>query len=272
MTIVIVAGGIDLTVGSSMSVITVFIMLLIKEWSFPPALACIVGILIAVTIGFINGIVITFTNMTPFICTLAFMQILQGTAYTLSGGLPIFGLSDNMRFIGQGYIFNLIPVPVIIMLVVFVLACLLMMRTYIGRYFYAVGSNSEAARLSGLNINRIKIFSYMICGLFVGIASIVMMCRISSGQPNAGQGMEMDVITACVVGGISLAGGTGKMVTVILGVLVMGVISNGLGIMGVSTYNQYIAKGILLLFVVGVDSYRNAHQRIRMADVTSAKE
>ena len=153
MTIVIVAGGIDLTVGSSMSVITVFIMLLIKEWSFPPALACIVGILIAVTIGFINGIVITFTNMTPFICTLAFMQILQGTAYTLSGGLPIFGLSDNMRFIGQGYIFNLIPVPVIIMLVVFVLACLLMMRTYIGRYFYAVGSNSEAARLSGLNIN-----------------------------------------------------------------------------------------------------------------------
>lgn len=255
MAIVIISGGIDLSMGSCVSVITVVTAIMVSNMGMNSVLACVLGVLLGVLIGMINGVIITSTNMPPFICTLAAQQILNGLSYTITGGLPIYGLPAGLKQLGQGYL-GPIPIPVLIMLVFFLIAIFLMGRTYLGRYYYAVGSNADAARLSGVSVKNVKILAYMISGFFVGISAIVMMCRITSGQPNAGTGLEMDAITACVVGGVSLNGGSGKIGKVILGVMIMGVISNGLGIMGVSTYNQYIAKGILLLCVVGFDSYR----------------
>lgn len=257
MAIVIISGGIDLSMGSCVSVITVITAIMVSQMGIHPVLACAIGVLFGVGIGLINGVLITATGMPPFICTLAAQQILNGVSYTITGGLPIYGLPAGLKQLGQGYL-GPIPIPVLIMLFIFSIAILLMSKTYIGRYFYAVGSNADASRLSGVNVKKIRILAYMTSGFFVGISAIVMMCRITSGQPNAGTGLEMDAITACVVGGVSLNGGHGKMGTVILGVLIMGVISNGLGIMGVSTYNQYIAKGLLLLAVVGLDSFRSS--------------
>ena len=263
MAIVIISGGIDLSMGSCVSVITVITAIMAAQLGFNPILACVLGILIGVMVGLINGAIITSTNMPPFICTLAAQQILNGLSYTITGGLPIYGLSPGLKQLGQGY-WGPIPIPVIVMAVIFLIAIILMSKTYLGRYFYAVGSNADAARLSGVSVKKIRILAYMISGFFVGVSAIVMMCRITSGQPNAGVGLEMDAITACVVGGISLNGGHGRMGRVILGVLIMGVISNGLGIMGVSTYNQYISKGILLLCVVGLDSYRSVKAKKRV--------
>jgi ribose/xylose/arabinose/galactoside ABC-type transport system permease subunit len=255
MAIIMISGGIDLAMGSCISVITVVTSIMVAQLQIPPAIACLLGVMSGVLVGLINGTIITFTGMPDFICTLAMQQILNGLSYTITGGLPIYGLPAGLKQLGQGYL-GPIPIPVIVMVVIFIIAIILMNKTYLGRYFYAVGSNADAARLSGVSVVKIRILSHVISGFFVGISAIVMMCRITSGQPNAGTGMEMDAITACVVGGISLNGGQGKMGKIILGVLIMGVISNGLGIMGVSTYNQYICKGLLLLGVVGLDSYR----------------
>jgi ribose transport system permease protein len=257
VSIVIIAGGIDLSVGSSISLFTVVTASLITS-GVNVLLSCVAGIILCIFIGFVNGLIITKTKMTPFIATLAMMQVLRGIAFTITGGMPIYGLPDEVKTLGQGYI-GVIPVPVIVLVLVFAVATFLMSKTYLGRYLYAVGSNVEATRLSGINTDQIKILSYVISGFFVGIAGLITMARIGAGQANAADGMEMDVITACVVGGISMAGGIGKMPMVIVGTIVIGVISNGLGIMGVSTYGQLIFKGIILILVVGVDSLRASY-------------
>jgi len=240
VSIVIIAGGIDLSVGSSISLFTVVTASLITS-GVNVLLSCVAGIILCIFIGFVNGLIITKTKMTPFIATLAMMQVLRGIAFTITGGMPIYGLPDEVKTLGQGYI-GVIPVPVIVLVLVFAVATFLMSKTYLGRYLYAVGSNVEATRLSGINT-----------------AGLITMARIGAGQANAADGMEMDVITACVVGGISMAGGIGKMPMVIVGTIVIGVISNGLGIMGVSTYGQLIFKGIILILVVGVDSLRASY-------------
>ena len=156
--------------------------------------------------------------------TIAMMQIIQGVCYIISGGLPVYGLSENVKWIGQGYIAG-IPVPVIIMLIVMLLGAFVLKKTYIGRYLYAVGSNEEGARLSGIKIKVVKTISYLICALLSGIAGLILMGRVASGQPAGGEGMEMDVITACVVGGIGLNGGVGNMKGVFLGVLIIGTLT-----------------------------------------------
>ena len=198
--------------------------------------------------------------MPAMLCTLASMQIYQGATYMLTGAIPIYGLPESMRFLGQGYIWQ-IPVPVVIMAVIFLLGGFLLSKTYIGRYFYAVGSNTEAARLSGIPVMLTKLLAYTICGLFVGLAAVVLMSRMFSGHPTAANGLEMEVVTAVVVGGVAFSGGSGKIGGVVQGVLLMGVLSNGLGIMGVGTNAQLVFKGIILLLVVGLDCFQQQKQR-----------
>lgn len=258
MAVVIISGGIDLSVGTNLSLCTVLCSYLIAVQNVNPVLACIVGILVATCMGCLNGIFITTTNMPPFIATLAMMKVLEGVSFTITGGMPIYGLPDAMKFIGQGYL-GPIPVPVIFLVAVFALAHFVMAKTYLGRYIYAVGSSEEVARLSGLNTRRIKILAYVISGMFAGLAGVICTARIGAGQANAGTGMEMDVITAVVVGGVAMEGGKGKVTQVIIGTLVMGVIGNGLGIMGVNTYGQMICKGLILLVVVGINCFRMLH-------------
>ena len=231
---VMIAGGLDLSISSQLSLVSCATALMIVN-GVPCVAACIIGVLIAVAISAFNGMAIVLTGMPAMICTLAMQQVLQGVVYIFTGASPIYGLPEGMKIIGQGYIAGIVPVPIIIMIVIFLIGAFILNRTYLGRYFYAVGSNEEATRLSGLSSKKIMILSYVVNGLFVGLASIVLMSRIASGQPAAGEGYEMDVITTCVVGGIAFSGGKGKMLGVVQGVLVMGVLSNGLGVKGVVT-------------------------------------
>ena len=252
MMIVIITGSIDLSVGSVLSFVSCLVAILIGQQSFNPVIACVLGVFVAICAMVVNCCIIEMTKMPAMLCTLAMMQIFQGLTYIITKATPVYGLPGSLRMLGQGYL-GPIPVPVIIMAVCFLVSGYIMSRTYPGRYFYAVGSNREAARLTGIPVTLVSIGAFALCGLFVGIASCVQMSRLFGGYPSAGSGLEMDVITAVVVGGVSFSGGKGKMTGVIQGVLLMGVLSNGLGVMGTSTYTQLVFKGIVLVIVVGLD-------------------
>lgn len=270
MTMIIITGNIDLSVGSQVSLICCLVATMIVKSGMPPLISCIVGILAAMVLTTLNGAIILSTSMPAMLCTLATMQIYQGITYMFTGAIPIYGLPESMRFLGQGYIW-FIPVPVVIMLAIFVLGGFLLSKTYLGRYFYAVGSNAEAARLSGISVKSTKLLAFTICGFFVGLASVVLMSRMFSGHPTAGSGLEMEVVTAVVVGGVAFSGGSGKIAGVMQGVLLMGVLSNGLGIMGVGTNVQLVFKGTIPLLVVGLDCYQQQRQRMaRMALPTAS--
>lgn len=272
--IVMIAGGLDLSVGSTISVVGCVTAICIVRAGVPVLPACAIGILLSVAISAINAVLILVTGMPPMICTLAMQQVLQGVAYMMTQATPVYGLPESLRPLGQGYV-SVIPIPVILMVVCFAIGAFILNRTYIGRYFYAVGCNQEAARLSGVNVNMVKLVSYLTDGLFVGIAGLVMMSRIFSGQPKAGVGYEMDVITACVVGGIAFSGGKGSIGGLILGVLVMGVLTNGLGVQGVDSYTQLVFKGVVLILVVGIDCFnrnraKQQKMKIKAADLGEA--
>lgn len=272
---VMIAGGLDLSVSSVISLVGCVTGSLIVNSGFSILTACLVGILVAVLISGVNAGLILSTGMPPMICTLAMQQVIQGYAYIMTDATPVYGLPESLKILGQGYVGS-IPVPVVIMIVCFLIGAFVLNYTYLGRYFYAVGCNPEAARLSGLNVKRIQMTSYIVCGLFTGLAGLVMMSRIFSGQPKAGVGYEMDVITACVVGGVGFNGGKGNVLGLIEGVLVMGVLSNGLGVQGVDSYTQLVFKGIVLILVVGIDCFqqnraKQAHKKIKVAEDSTAK-
>jgi Ribose/xylose/arabinose/galactoside ABC-type transport systems, permease components len=260
MTFVLISGGIDLAVGSQLSFIGVLIATLVSVLGINPFIACLIGIAATTFIGMINGIIISKTKVPPLIVTLAMMQILQGLGFIISRGVPVYGLPESLKFLGQGYL-GPVPVPIIIMVIIMLAGAFILNKTYIGRYFYATGSNEEAARLSGLSVTRIKITAYMSSGFFSGIAGIIMMGRINSGNPTAGRSFEMDVLTAAVLGGVSVLGGEGKVFGAFIGVLIIGVLSNGLIIMGINEYYQLMIKGLVLLFAVIFDSLNNKKAR-----------
>lgn len=260
MAIIIITGSIDLSVGSAISLVSCTVALLIGEYGVHPVAACAAGVLLAVLIQVFNGILILYTGMPAMLCTLAAMQIYQGLTYIITNGVAVYGLPESMRMLGQGYLWK-IPIPVVIMILVFIVGHLLLSRTYLGRYFYAVGSNAEATRLSGISLIKTNLVAYAICGLLVGLAACIVLSRLFGGFPTSGNGLEMEVITAVVVGGVSFSGGKGKITGVIQGVLLMGVLSNGLGIMGANTNTQLVFKGIVLLLVVGLDCYHQQRQR-----------
>jgi ribose transport system permease protein len=254
MTLILLAGGIDLSVGSSIAINGVVVSLMMKNFGVPPVLACSLGIVLATSIGFINGFLVTYTRIAPLISTMAMGKILTGLAYIICGGMPVYGLPASIRFIAQGYIFGIIPVPVITMLVIVIAGSFLLNKTYPGRYIMALGSNEEATRLSGINVKFYRVLVYTACGFLTGIAGITMLSRISSGQPNAATGFEMDVLTAVVLGGVSVAGGKGSIGGAFIGVLIIGVLSNGLSILGITDYYQQVIKGIVLLIAVVFDA------------------
>ncbi|QTL99951.1 ribose ABC transporter permease [Iocasia frigidifontis] len=255
MAFVLLLGGIDLSVGSQISLVNIIAAWFMAKAGLNPVFAILIALTVSTSVGFLNGWIIANIKMPPLIVTLASLTILEGLAYIISGGIPIFGFPKSFSVIGQGYI-SFIPVPVIIMIIIMLIGAFILNKTYFGRYFYAVGGNEEAAELSGINVKRVKYLVYSLSGLFAGIAGILMLSRTNSGQAIAGKGFELDVLTAVVLGGVSINGGYGKMFHVIAGVLIMGVLSNGLVLMNVSQYYQLVIKGLVLLFAVGFDSYQ----------------
>ncbi|MEI6388511.1 MAG: ABC transporter permease [Spirochaetota bacterium] len=252
MTIVILTGGIDLSVGAIVGVAATGAAFLMINLKLPIALSAVIGILLGGAIGLLNGIMVAKFNIPPLITTLATMTSFRGVSYIITKGIPIYGFEDSFAILGQGYV-GPIPIPVIIMLAVFLFGSLMLGRTRFGRHVYGLGGNEEAARLAGLDIGKIKLMVFAISGLLAGFAGIVLLSRLMTGAPTLGTGFEMDVITAVVLGGVSIAGGEGKLRGVIIGVLIMGVLSNGMIIMSLDENYQWLVRGFVLALAVGFD-------------------
>lgn len=253
---VLLLGGIDLSIGSVITLVNIVAAYLMVNSGLSPVLAIIAALVLSSAIGFTNGWIIANIKMPSIIVTLAMMIIIEGVAYLICEGLPIYGFPESFAVIGQGYV-GPIPIPVIIMLIVMGIGGFILRKTYFGRYFYAVGGNEEAAKLSGINVTRVKYLVYTLSGFFAGVAGVVILSRTNSGQVLSGKGFEFDVLTACVLGGVSVAGGVGKISNVLAGVLILGVLSNGLVLLDVSQFVQMVIKGSVLLIAVALDSLQN---------------
>ncbi|MCC3374653.1 ABC transporter permease [Cohnella sp. REN36] len=252
MTLVILTGGIDLSIGSLMAVSAVIAASTVSDSSGATILALVLGMLASGFLGGVSGTMSAKLRVAPFVATLAMMTIGRGIALLYTNGRPIIVDSPSFKYLGQGYV-GPIPVPVLIFVVIAALVAVLLYRTKFGRYIFAVGGNENASRVSGIRVDRIKIGVYAINGLLSGLAGILLASRISSGQPNSGIGYELDAIAAVVIGGTSLFGGRGSLLGTIVGVLIIGVINNGLNLLDVSSYWQQIIKGVIIAGAVILD-------------------
>lgn len=258
---VILTAGIDLSVGSVACISSLTAALLLKAGYGIP-IAIIVTLMIAVCYGIFSGCLVSFFKMSPLIATLGMMTALRGAGYLITDGLPVYGFGPGLSPFGRGYLLG-IPYPVILMLIVFAIGIFVLSKTPIGRHIYGVGGNEEASRLSGVNVNGVKIFTYAFCSFLAGVAGLVLLSRTNSGQPAAGVGFEMDSITAVVLGGVSLMGGQGRLSLVIIGVLIMGVLSTGMLMCNINDYVQQVVKGMVLIAAVAL-SYVSLKMRDRI--------
>lgn len=252
MTLVMLTGGIDLTVSSSVSLASIICAKLIGDMGFNAWVTVLIALAAGAVAGMLNGVIICKTNMWPFIVTLAMSEIISGIAYIICSGSPIRVMDNTFNQIGTGYL-GPISLPVIYMFVLLVVCYILLQKTRLGRNFYAVGGNEEAARFAGINAFKVRVLAYTLSGLFAAFAGVFLTARMYTGQPTLGVGMETDAIAATVVGGASMAGGKAKIPGTLLGAMVIGVISNGMNLLGISSYLQSIAKGIIILVAVYVD-------------------
>lgn len=255
MTFVILIGGIDLSAGTVITLVNIVCAHFMVNMGMNMYAAVFCSLLISTGIGLTNGFMIATIGIPAIIATFATQTVFEGVAYLICGGKPIFGYDERFKMLGQGYI-GPVPIPVIVMALCFIVGAVILNKTYFGRYFYAVGGNESAARLSGIRVVRIKYLIYALAGFFSGLAGIVLLSRTNSGQATAGKGWEFDVITCVVLGGVSVTGGFGKISNVIAGVLIIGVLKNGMILMNVSAYTQMIVQGIILALAVGFDCWQ----------------
>lgn len=251
MTMVILTGGIDLSIGSLIGLTSAVAAIMMRA-GLPVLLCVLTALALGILIGALNATCINYLEIPPMITTLAMMISLRGAVYLVTGGMPVYGLPESFKVLGQGSI-GIIPVSMIIMVIVFIIGYILLNKTVFGRRIYGIGGNVETARLSGVNIKREIYKIYMLVGAFGSLAGLILMSRVNSGQPSAGDGYEMDIITAVVLGGVSVSGGEGKITKVIIGVIFMGVLTNGMMMMNINEYWQRVVKGIVLLVAVAVD-------------------
>ena len=259
MTFVILTGGIDLSVGAIIAVSGVLTAMMMID-GIHPLVASLISIVLCTLIGFLTGLMISHIGIPPMVATMGTMTSLRGVAYLITGGTPVFGFDERYAVIGQGYV-GVIPIPVIILVLSFAAGIFFLSKTRYSRYIYGVGGNEEVARLSGINVHRVKASVYGVSGFCSALAGLVMLGRLNSGQPRAGESYEMDVITAVVLGGVSLTGGVGKISHVVFGVLIIGVLTNGMTMMAVDDYWQRVVKGLVLLLAVGFDRFIQKRQQ-----------
>lgn len=255
MTYVIISGGIDLSVGSVLALASVIAAILMKQGA-NMVFAIIAGLLLGALMGFINSVLITSRiAMPPFIATLATMSVARGLTLVFTGGIPIYGLPEQFGFFGGGYLLG-IPVPVIAMLLIFTISHVHLTYTVGGVQLFAVGGNAEAARLSGVNVNRVRTRAYILSGVTAAIGGIILASRLTSVEPLSGTGYELSAIAAAVIGGASLFGGQGSLLGTFFGATIIGVLSNGLNLLNVSTYWQQVVIGGVIAFTVAIGTFR----------------
>lgn len=258
MTFVVLTNGIDLSVGSLVAFVGVVTTSLVRlpiavEMAFIVAIAA--GLAVGIASGALAGILITKFKITPFIVTLALMTILRGAAFIYTQGRPVWDLPDGFKSVAGDRLLG-VPVPTIIMLLVYIVAHITLTRTPFGRHVYAVGGNPEAARLAGIRTHRVLVQVYVLCGVLTALSGILLASRLNSGQPNAGLMYELDVIASVVVGGTSLNGGRGSIIGTFLGSMLIAVLRNGLNLLDVESYIQQVVVGVVILLAVMMDQMR----------------
>jgi len=255
MTFVILLGGIDLSVGSVVAFTGIIAAGFQVKWGGSLFLSIVIPLLIGGGIGFLNGFISTKGGLHPFIVTLGTMSIFRGATLLVAKGRPISGMSKSFRFIGAGMI-GPIPFPVILFLGSVIIAAIILRRTVFGRYIYAIGGNQEAALLSGIRVDRYKISAFTILGFLSALSGLILTSRLNSGELVAGEGYELDVIASVVIGGTSMMGGEGGVYGTLIGALLIGVISNGLNLLGVQPYWQMIVRGSIIILAVLMDKMK----------------
>ncbi|MFV0528011.1 MAG: ABC transporter permease [Lachnospiraceae bacterium] len=256
MTLVIILGNIDLSVGSIVAMNGTLTVGLIVNQGVPVGVAILIGLALGTFAGFANGFIVSIFKVPSFIITMAMMNIASGIAYVYSGGQSTRITQKFFIAIGTGYLFDTIPLPVVYMVLLIALFSFLLSKTKFGTYIYAIGGNREAARLSGVPIRKVEMAVFTITGLLSAFAGLVLCSRMYSGQPSVGSGYELDAIAACVLGGTSMAGGKGRISGTVFGAMVIGIISNGLNLIGVSSYWQLIVKGLIIICAVLLDGQK----------------
>jgi ribose transport system permease protein len=254
-TLVILSGGIDLSVGSVFACAGIAGGLVFQAtgnlW-----LTLAATLLTGAALGSLNGLFVSQLRVPPFIATLGMLGMARGLALILSRGIPIFGLSKEYLWIGQGKLFDLVPIPTLILLGVFALVYFIARYTRFGRFTYAAGSNAEAAKLSGINLGRVLLGTFALSGLLCGVAAVIEAARLATIQPAGGNGYELLAIGAVVIGGTSLFGGEGNVIATLIGALIETTIRNGLNLLGVNAFWQYVVNGAVIIAAVAVDQWR----------------
>jgi ribose transport system permease protein len=252
MTMVILTGGIDLSVGSMLAFAGAVSAGMMVNSGFNVFLAILIGLAAGTALGFFNGLAVAKAKLPAFIVTLAMMTVARGFTLIYTNGRPISGFNETFRFFGAGYL-GRIPIPVVIMFIFLTIIYILLKKTPLGRYIYAIGGNETATKLSGINTDKIKIAVYALNGFLAAVSGIILTSRLNSAQPMAGEGYELDAIAAVVLGGTSLSGGSGTVIGTIVGALIIAVLNNGLNLLNVSSFYQLVAKGAVILLAVFLD-------------------
>lgn len=251
MTFVILTGGIDLSVGSVVAITGVICGYLLEQgtqW----VVACLVAIMISLMFGAFNGIMIAYVGFQPFIATLATVTMGSGMALAFSDGKPFSIKNEAFLSIGQGYV-GAIPIPIILLVLVVTIGLIILKTTTFGRYVFAIGGNKNAAKLSGVNTRKVELMVYIISALCASVVGLILSARISSGQPTAGQGYELDAIAATAIGGTSMSGGIGSLTGTIFGFVILGLMTNSMNLLNINSFYQQIVKGILIVLAVFLD-------------------
>ena len=259
MTFVILIAGIDLSIGSIITFVNVICAYMMVNMGMNMWVAVIISLIFATAIGTLNGAMVASIGIPALIATFASQTVFEGISYLISGGRPISGFTPNFGLFGRWTV-GPVPVCALIMIACFALGSFILNKSYFGRYFYAIGGNEEAAELSGIRVNRMKYLIYALSGLFAGLAGIVLLSRSGSAQSTVGKGLEFDVITCVVLGGVSVNGGVGRISGVVAGVLIIGCLTNGMILMDVSEYTQMVVKGVVLAVAVGIDCLSKKRQ------------
>lgn len=251
----ILSGGFDISVGSVIAFTSIVTGLIALNAG---SIAGIVGgIFFAGLLGTATGLIIARFHVSPFVVTLGMASLARGAALTTTHGQVVYGLPEGFAFVGRGTLFGLVPMPIVAAGLTFLICWFILTRTPFGRYIYAIGGNEEAARYAGINVGQYKMLAYMVNGLLVGLGAVVLTSRVGSGEPNLGLGSELEAIAAVVIGGVALGGGQGSIWGVALGVMTLSLLSNGLNLLGVSTYTQLMVIGVVIIVATVVDQLRH---------------
>ncbi len=256
VTMILVTGGIDLSVGGIMALAGVYATSFARaDSSVPMAVVLLIGIAVGGLFGLMNGLIISYTNISPFIVTLGMESITRGLCLIYTQGSPVTDLMPSFKVLGQGYTFG-IPNQIYVFLLMIILSYIILHKVRFGRHVFAIGGNETAAKVSGIAVKRVKTTVYLYAGLLYGLVGVMLASRTNAATPNAGTGYELDAISAAVIGGVSINGGKGGILGAIVGVFIIGILSNGMDILNISSYIQQIITGVIIIGAVCIDQFR----------------